>query len=467
MPRKSISFLTSLLALTLTIIFSSNLHAAQKITLEQAHRLALEHNYNIKNIKEVVRQADLQRYKAWSLLMPNLTANGSLTLNDKEIKMQGTGDTETMIQNAINQAVADALGQTPPDPIPTEPGQDRILQERWDKSLGITANMAIINPVSIPTICNSYDNHQASIYSGRHTRNELLFAVTQTYYTVLSALESVKVSGHDLENAQAFLDQARKRKSLGAAVELEVLRAEIEQLKAQETLDNAKDSVKLARTALAYLTGIDSDFEIAETDEPKPVEAPLDEMQNMALDERADLKAARLQLEVAERSRIATWVEFVPAFDATYNYAWNSATGYSGDNTSWRLIFGARWSLFDGGSRIAEIYERSSQIRQVSNTLNQMKLDIREEVETAGLELKRHKRNLELADKQLVLAEDNHIQVKKRYEQGLATSLDVLDANTTLSQAEMNLVIERLQYQLAVLKLNKAIGRYSPLAGGM
>ncbi len=450
--------------ITLNLFFSFNIFAAQRITLEQAHRLALENNYNIRNVKEVVHQADLQRYKAWSLLMPNLSATGSLTLNDQEIKMQGTGDTETMIKNAINEAVANALGQTPPDPIPTAPAQERVIQERWDKSLGITANMALINPVSIPTICNSYDSHQASIYSGQHTRNELLFAVTQTYYTVLSAMESVKVAERDLENAQAFLDQARKRKDVGAAVEIEVLRAEIEQLKTQETLDNAKDSLKIAKTALAYLTGIDNDFEIAPAQEPQPADAPLDELQDMALSDRADLKATRLQLEVAERSRLATWLEYVPAFDATYNYAWNSATGYSGDNTSWRLIFGARWSLFDGGSRIAEIYERSSQIRQITNNLNQMKLDIKEEVETAQLELERHRRNLELADKQLILAEDNHTQVKKRYEQGLATSLDVLDANTTLSQAEMNLVIERLQYQLAVLKLNKSIGRYSPLA---
>jgi len=398
------------------------------------------------------------------LLLPNLSASGSITMNDKEIRMDGYPDFEALIENSINEAISNAMGMPMPDAVPVAMGEGSVIQEKWDKQLGLTANMAILNPRSIPLIINSYDNYEASQLNGGHTRNELLFAVTQTYYTVRSAKESLKVALQDLQNADAFLELAKRRKKVGAATDLDVLRAEIEQIKAEESKQNASDSLTLAKTALSYLTGMSGKFDIVEVETPEPVKGDLESLQARALSDRKDLKSAFLQLEIVERNRAESWVKYLPSFDATYNYSWSEATGFSGEHDSWRLIFGARWSLFEGGSRIVEIMERSSQMVQTSNQVKQLKLDIKEQVETAKLQINKHKRNLLLANKQLVLAEDNHRRVQKRYEQGLATSLDVLDANTTLSKANMNVIFEKLQYELAVLKLNKSCGEYLPLA---
>ena len=77
--------------------------------------------------------------------------------------------------------------------------------------------------------------------------------------------------------------------------------------------------------------------------------------------------------------------------------------------------------------------------------------------------VQRH-RNVDLAEKQVALAEENHTLISRQYQVGIVSSLDVLDASTELATKRITQVLERLQYDIAVLKLRKAAGEYSALA---
>ncbi len=433
--------------------FAANSNETRKVpvlTLAQAHDLAIQNHPGLKDVGESIRQAEIMRFRAWGILMPRLDADGTITRNDKEIsfEMQDIG-------GMIEAAVAEALGNQPPA---VGEGTSAVLQGLWGQRYGITANITLFNARSIPLIENAYDGVEIARLQGRVARDDLLFAVTVTYYGIKSSEKMVDNAGDNLDTSREFLRLAKARLAVGSAVKVDVLQAELAVTEAEKQLQDARDSLRVAKAGLAYLTGIDNDFRVTDPPAPQAPGEQLDVLQKKALHDRADLQAMRVQILIADRSKIDTWVKWIPTFDLTYNYAWDSASGFADTHTSWRLIFGAKWSLIDSGQRIAELYERDSQIRQAGFRYEQLVLTIKEEVEKVLVEWRQGERNLKLAEKNLALARENHRLFTKQYQGGLASGLELFNATNTLNRARHGRVLEELKKDLAILKLSKAVG---------
>ena len=157
-------------------------------------------------------------------------------------------------------------------------------------------------------------------------------------------------------------------------------------------------------------------------------------------------------------------MKWLPTFDVTYAWSWASASGFSGENDTWMLIFGARWNLFDGGGRIAEAKSRASQIRVAGNTRAEAERAIREQVAQLAIEVRKQQRNVEIVERQVEVAGEGHRQALRQYQAGLATSLELRDAESDLARVRISRVIGRLNYDLAILALEKSVGEYSSFA---
>ncbi len=448
MKRRETSMWKQLIvALAVGAVLIGNAVAAENaegdvVTLEQAQRLALERNPSMKNIGETVYQANVLIYRAWAILLPNLSASGSITRNSSE----------AVLAFPDFEAQPDANGDLPMI--------ETVMMEKWAKTFGFTANMTLFNARSIPLLMNAYDNVDYSKMSGRQSRNDLLLAVAAAYFQGYSAEEALDVARRNLENDEEFLKLAQAKKEVGQGTKIDVLRAETALMDAEKELKNAEDAVELSKTALGYLIGIEDAFTITKPEPVEPVGGGLDAVVSKAIRDREDLKAARLARTMAERDRMETWTKWVPSLDVTYKWDWNSAAGFSGEKDNWMLIFGANWSILEGGGRIAELYERKSKERMAGNSADQLELDIKESVETNMLEMQKRRRNVELADKQIALAEETHRLITRQYELGMATSLDVTNASNDLSNVRRARILEQLQLDMAALMLNKAAGEY-------
>ncbi len=446
--------LTLILVITI-LVLSSPANASEPytsdvteiiVTLEDALKLAMENNPSIKNIDETINKSKVVTRMAWAILLPKLSAEGSVIRNDSEILMSLPDSSQV------------SNGGDPPM-------VDSVISEELGHNYSFTANTTLFNARSIPLLKNAYDNVELSLKQGRHQRNDLLFLVSTTYYQVHSAKELETVARQDLENAREFLRLNSALKQVGQATRLDVLRSESSLLEAEKNLSNAVDMVKLAKTALAYLTGIEGDYTISRPKAAEPVIGGFNELVEKALSDRLDLKAAETAYRIAKRDRIETLTKWIPNFDLTYVWEHTSAEGFAGKHDSWHVILGAKWAILDGGIKLAELAEDEINIRIARNNMRQLDLNVRETTERSLLEIDKRRRNIKLADKQVAFAEEGYRLVNKQYEVGLATSLDVLDAFTGLSKARVNRVLEELNYELAVLSLNKAVGEYHPLSG--
>ncbi len=428
--------------------------ALPKIELEQALVMAVERNPSLKNVDEQIFQADVQINRAWSMLLPNLDATGSVT-RQQEIKL-GFPDFMT-------------INKPPDEPLTlndfaTMEATETVIQEKWGKAFGFSANITLFNPRSIPLIKMAYDISNQTKLRSQMQKNNLLYAITSSFYQVHSLQEAIGVRRETLAAAKHFLRLSKARHTVGQTTKIDVLRAEIQVMDAQKELDNSIDAHKIAKISLAYLIGQEGDFEIVPPNQVELQTRDREELTRQALQKRVEIQSAEFDKTVAERAKQDTWMKWLPSFDVTYAWNWNSAAGFAGDNDTWMLIFGAKWKVFQGGDRIAELKERKSKVRAAKNNQDQLRLDIRQEIDQNHQQVIQRERNMTLADKQVTLAEENYTLINRQYEVGVVSSLDLLNASTELATKRISRVLERLQYDIAVLKLKKAAGDYHSLS---
>ncbi|MDJ0764520.1 MAG: TolC family protein [Myxococcota bacterium] len=440
------------------VILSLSLHAwateapqsmpLTTVSLEEAHKMAARNNPTFENIGEQVNRADAAILSAWSMLLPRVSATGSIVRNEQEITM----------------TMPDFSAFDPADPGAPLPSEEIIMQEKWGKSFGLTATMTLFDPRSIPLIKNAHSNADKARLEAQQHKSDLLFAVTSAYYQVHAMKEMIRVWQENLTTAIEFQRQSKARQGAGQSTRIDVLRAEIQVTNAQKGLENARDAFKMAKSALAHLIGMKGDFEVVVPGEVPLIDTQLDQLYLRALRDRVDLKAAAIDEQLAARNKVETWMKWLPSFDATYDWRWNEAEGFAEKNDTWMFIVGVKWQLFDGGRRLAEMKARQTDIRMAKNTSSQLTIDIRQEVESSYLEMIKLERNVELAQKQVLLAEQNHALVSKQFDVGLATSLDLQNAAAELATQRNTRVIERLQYDIAKLGLKRAVGNYHALS---
>ena len=414
--------------------------AGQVITLEEAHKRAVDSHPQFKNIDEAIYQADMGIYKAWTMLAPILTAKTDITLNQRKVSMQ-----------------LPSFG-------PGIPPRELVIQDKWAKSAGFTANLTLFNPETIPLIKMAYDSYEKERFTAQIRRNELLFAVTSAYYQAYSMKEMIRVAEENVAMANEFLRQANILRDAGQGTRIDVNRATIQLMAAEKELENAKGSEKQALLALKQLIDEDGPIVLQGPEDVPPITESIHKLKTKALDKRVELQEAEIATRLARHSKDHTLTKFLPKFDLTYNWSWSSAAGFTGANVNWMLIFGAKWDIFLGGGRIVDYKINQSQMRMATNNITQLTMDIEKEVEKRHLDMTQREIQLSILDKQVDLAKENHDLVTKQFRAGLVTSLDVSNAATELASKKILRVYERLLFDLDVLTLKKTIGEYSSLS---
>ncbi len=337
-----------------------------------------------------------------------------------------------------------------------------VIQDTWTENYGLTARMTVFNARSIPLIKYAYDYKDYTELSEKFHANEVYFAVAASYFQVDAMEQTVEVARENLENARAFHRLAVAGKKVGFATRIDVLRAESQLLDAENFLDNALESVEHAKTSLAVLMGTSTDYEIIPPGCIAPVSTDLETLMQTAMKQRRDFQAAKIRVQLADRLRQDVLAQWLPSFDLSYAWNWNSDSGFGSQNDSWHVQLNARWSILEGGAGKADLAQKKSNIQIAKNDLENLELKIRDEVEANLVEYRKRLRNVALAGHQIEVAAETHRLISRQYEVGLATSLDLLTAVNQLTKVQRNKVIENLGLSIAAMKLNKSVGEMIP-----
>ncbi len=430
--------------------------AGPVITLPEVLDRAEEGSTDLAVLRERLEQAEIGIGRAWGAFQPQVSVAGSYTRNSVE---------------AVLPMADPAAGYTSvplPSP-PAPPGSLALIPNalieveiqplhQWAAIAQVTQPILIMPAiVGIPSIGDTLEAAEKNL---AHARTELVFGITQAYYATVATQRLVELSREQLRTATEQERVAKARYQAGELPKVGLLRTGVERARAEQDVRRAENGLAAAKLALATLAGLEQPFEVTP---PPPVEAPAGAPEDLVLaaaSARKDLQASNAALRVAERAVSVAWWKYAPVISANGQYRWTNVAGFTGEETSWLVSLTAAFTIWDGGSRWADVGEAHSKAREAAATREGLARRIAQEVKGSLLDLESAQANLLKAREQEKLALENVSLVQTQFAAGAATSLDVVDASTARYLAGFAVVAEELNVELASLKLSRAIGRF-------
>ena len=400
---------------------------AQEYTLKDLYRQALKNSEKIKYAEENVYIAQMGKNKAWSLLIPRVTAYGTYNrFSENKVTVSG---------------------------LLVQPNESGTWGVRADQAFSLSARELDALKIAGQTISKSE-------YDLDTVKTDFVLAVASSYYDVLRAKKTLEIAAANMERLTQYRSAVEKRVQVGEVTRTALLRAEGELSGARADYLRAVNALKIARAALIRVAGIEEDFRLKDKTTISADSYTMDDLRKTAGEKRTDLKSYDMQTQMAAQqvkyARGAFWPN-VGLF-AVYNRADQQPAGSTLNRES--ALAGAQltFPFFEGGLRMAELREAKARERQARLAYDDLKKNVDIELQAAMLDMETQKGALAFLQDQLVFAQDNYNAVVRQFENGLATSLDVMDANSLLLSSERNVAEASYGYQLAHLKVRKSSG---------
>ena len=189
----------------------------------------------------------------------------------------------------------------------------------------------------------------------------------------------------------------------------------------------------------------------------------VEDLLDAAAKNRSELKSMKFKIEAAEESISASqsgWYPSVYLFSNFYYSKPNQRILPAEDkfNDTWDVGVTLSWDLWDWGNRSSKVNQAEEIKLQTETKLDQLRDAVETEVYNAYLDYNKTIKKISVAERSVEQAEENLRLTLNKYDVQLATSSDLLDAETYLYEAKTNLTTAAIEYNLAKAKLEAAIG---------
>lgn len=290
---------------------------------------------------------------------------------------------------------------------------------------------------------------------------QLVYQVKEAYYGVLRSQHLVKVAEENLEGMQSHLKVAQAMFKAGMAPKFDVLRAEVGVSDAKQQMIKATNGVNLAKASFNNVLNRDLDSTVNLVDVKDTVDpadkATLNQLVSKAYQQRPEMAKLDASLGAAEEQVKYVKGDKKPNLVLSGGYEWKDSKFFPQDD-SWSVTLASNFNLFDGGVIDTQIKQAEYQRDQVKIQVEQAKQNIALEVRQAYLNIQEATEALETAKKTVAQAKEGLKIAEVRYKAGMGTSVERLDAQLALTQAETSHVQALYNYNLAKAQLQKALG---------
>lgn len=438
------------------------------LSLQDALKQARERNPNLQAAKAQLAKASELSAKVLAAYLPQLSLEGGYTYNSVEAIFELPAMWHVRDGILPNSPMYDPGEPMSPDNPPGLPTRyflypammvDAVLQKHHQVGGAVKLEQAILAPALIPAFRQARLARDAAELSVEHAQQEILYNVARLYFGALGLKEAYQVRGSLLETLVAHEENARQRHAIGAAPHIDVLRAELARTEAEKEAVESLNAFLSARYALAALLDREADFDLTH---PPAVELPaaLEGDEGQLSSQRADLRAAETQLELARHVKRWDWTAYAPNIGLTGQYQLSNIQGFFDAYGLWSVGVGLSWNLFDGGLRESQLRENTAARAQAEAESRALANQARSELQRAALDLKTARAKLEFSEKQLELARAAFDITSGTFNAGAATWLDLSDAKDSLLKAELGKVAEELNLQIATLEVLRAAGMF-------
>ena len=427
--------------------FGADLRPAQEnvLTLDDAVALAGEHNRLVKNASLDIDKAASQMASTKTRRLPALSFKGQ------------ANQLLAPIEFTFNQGAFGSFPATGPIPA-----QDTKVQttQRLIGVLNAQVSQPLLEQFSIDknitmgelSMGVASEQHRNQRQTAVANVKRTYFGIVQTHSALKSAEEAI-VLYRELE--RLIKDQVRQQTALEAD-HLDMRRRLAESEYNALTLRN---SLSAQKEQLNELLGRDvqTEFQVVPVTALAEVTEDPQAILKQALQQRPDVRQARLQVQQAEHDKSIKQLEYLPALDLTFNYLSLQNVGQVAPNQIITAGLWLTWEPFDWGRKKEELAGKQQALRQARNgvleTEAQAQIDVNNRHRTlvqaqAFLPAKRLAK--ETAEEKLRIAKNRHAQKSALLKEVLQAQSDLADADAQYSQALSNLWSARADFDKAV-----------------
>ncbi|MFH1999289.1 MAG: TolC family protein [Planctomycetota bacterium] len=292
-------------------------------------------------------------------------------------------------------------------------------------------------------------------------RDRLLYAVAASFFEILGVGHDIQVFEASLASADEFLRVVEARRKSGEASRQEAMSAQAQRDKVESQLIQARHDLEIARSHLAQMTCIETlPATLIDTYEVTCSPDLIPALVETATAERADLKAARAGVELAEAERQAALSEYLPVVTAGLT-RWIKREGAFSEPVDWNFSLDMSWNLFDSFGREARQARTLSGIRRQELVVNALERQVKHEVHDAVLSYESLGRVLGALSSRADASRAALELATAEYNADEATNLDVQVARSVWEEAARDLRRAELAQKLSALKIQLVCGRFS------
>ncbi|MBK9325920.1 MAG: TolC family protein [Hydrogenophilales bacterium] len=290
-------------------------------------------------------------------------------------------------------------------------------------------------------------------------RQQLAKHVLMAYEGVHTARAYIKLANEAKVAAEEYARISEKLHKQGMVVKSDVLsaRANLEDVKVKVVEARNAEAAALDQLALLMGKSLDEPLDVGEPVNPRLLPGSASDLRAQAVNEHAGLRALRSQVEGAGAQVGAARASKKPQFNVMLRQDWNDEN-LGVDASSYTVAGVLSWAAFDGGTTNAAIDRAQAQRSELVAKLRQAEEGVAYQVTEARRKALEAEEKIVAREAGLEQAREAQRLVKKRYENGVTTLIEVLGAQAQFDKANADLVAAR--YELAVnrAELKRVVG---------
>jgi len=417
---------------------------SQTMSLQQAVKLALEHNHDIRIASLKVEENERAKEVARSAYLPVLRNDSVFT---------HVTDTQLI------EIPAGAFGTVGGTPIPVRSSIINQGAKTFESS-----GTGLVQPVTqLFKIKAANDIVRADLEASKgraaSVKDQVALKVRQLYYRILILQSQQHAIEASIRAAEDLQTERVQQVKYGSTLEADLIESRARLLQAKQDLLAAQLQLSDLRIEFNNTVGLPIRSEILlDPNVPSPFEASSrDECVKLALDSNPEISEAKAEVEKAFAGVRAAKREYMPNVEAFARYSYQNNVPFLARNFG---TFGVHFSydIFDGGKRRASLRERDIQVVEAKENLARVSDEIVVKVQAAYNKLERAQQMVTVSRELLAARKEAERVSLQGVTQGTNLRSQAEAAIAQESEAQTELIQSQLEYAQAQDELNEAIG---------
>lgn len=305
-------------------------------------------------------------------------------------------------------------------------------------------------------------NYRSMLSAEEQAYIEMKETATSGYFTMLDAGNMKTLRQESVDRLQAHLDNVIAQYNVGIVARADVLRSEVELANAKQDYITAANQYDVAEATLNNIIGTPLGTTLVLKDSLQYVPYDNDMAYCLAYSEeyRPELKQAEYGVDAAEAALVVARSGHMPKISASASNYWGGdGSNWPGDDDeNWSIGVTASMNIFDSGVTWSKIHAAQENLAKAKETQRQIKDAVELEVRTDYLNMREAEKRISTTQVAVASAEEDYHIAVVRYQAGVGTNIDVMDAQEALTQAKTNYYQALYNYNTSKAALNTSMG---------